>query len=959
MATGRCTFVHGHRMGTLASSCALQPVLRTAKCQPCSVLKHHLALVVLFTVPFSLIAQAEPPEFNRDIRPILSRRCFKCHGPDENAREVDLRLDRREVAVDSGAVVPGNPDESLIMERITSNDPDLRMPPAGDLLSAKEIQMLGAWIESGAGYERHWSYQRPVVAVRPQVRDESWPAGELDFFVLQQIEKSGLTPSPRAKPAALLRRLYLDLIGLPPTVEDVLAFEKQPTPTNYEAHVDRLLRSDRFGEKWAAGWLDLARYADSNGYQHDDLRTMWPYRDWVIRALNDDMPFDQFTIQQLAGDLLPNPSTSQLVATGFNRNVPTNFSGGSKVPEVRANILHDRVATTGAVWLGLTLECAQCHDHKFDAVTQREYYQLYAFFNQAIPEVTQQGQGMFRKLFVGREVTVYATEADEKQARTLRQILEAEEQQLADQEPLDDKRKGTETIARAEKVILDFEQIDPLATNNTSSPAVTSAVEDVPEGGGRRAGKTFVDPPTDAGFFGTGFSFPAQDLSELNEITFWIKTDIASQFNFQVHNRGNQAAVFSFDTFDVKPDTWIRFTAPVDSFKAPPWSTGAVDWSNVMKCQVTAFGSGPYSGKYIMLDSVVGAPASEHELRRKRIDQLRKELSEFETRTMVMQDSDQLQPTHLMIRGDYATLGDRVEADTIAALHPFTTDLPRDRLGLAKWLVAPENPLTARVTVNRIWAEIFGHGIVATPEDFGMQGAAPKHPKLLDWLAVHFVEDGWSLKRLIKTIVMSSTYQQTSSASEELIQKDPENALYARGPRFRLTSELVRDNLLAVSGLLSDKIGGPVVYPAQPEGLWEEILGVDVTKYPTSSGDDRYRRGIYTIWRRGNPYPSMISFDSPDRSRCTVQRDRSNTPLQALTLLNDPVYVEMAVEFSRVIESWNGSDRDKVIRAFRRAVARRPSDDEVQILVELRQIRQSWFPVVQALMNLDETISKS
>ena len=926
-----------------------------------SIRRFALALPAMLIGVDGVLAQTASPDFNRDIRPILSGRCFKCHGPDTNAREADLRLDRREVAIDSGAVVSGSPEESLLMQRITSNDPDLRMPPVGDPLSAKEIEVLEAWIESGAEYERHWSYQRPVIARRPKVSDESWPASELDFFVLHQLDKAGLTPSPRANLAVLLRRLYLDLIGLPPTVDEVLAFEEQPTLANYEAHVDRLLQSDRFGEKWAAGWLDLARYADSNGYQHDDLRTMWPYRDWVIRALNDDMPFDQFTIEQLAGDLLPDPSTSQLVATGFNRNVPTNFSGGSKVPEVRANILHDRVATTGAVWLGLTLECAQCHDHKFDAVTQREYYQFYAFFNQAIPEVTQKGEGMFRKLFVGREVAVYATEADEERARKLRKILEAEELKLAvEDQPLDGKRKGTEeALAHAERAILDFEQIDPVATNNTSNPATTSAVEDVPDGGGKRAAKTVVDPPADASFFGTGFSFPAQDLSQVNEIVFWIKTDIASQFNFQVHNRGNQATVFSFDTFDVKPETWIRFTAPVDSFKTPPWSTGAVDWSNVMKCQITAFGSGPYSGKYIMLDSVVGVTASEHELRRNRIDQLQKELSEVETRTMVMQDSDQQQSTHLMTRGDYATPGDRVETGAIAALHPFATDLPRSRLGLAKWLVAPENPLTARVTVNRIWAEIFGRGIVTTPEDFGMQGAAPSHTKLLDSLAVRFVEDAWSVKRLIKTIVMSSTYQQTSSTSEELIQKDPKNELYARGPRFRLTSELVRDNLLAVSGLLSDNIGGPVVYPVQPEGLWKEILGVDVTEYPTSSGDDRYRRGIYTVWRRGNPYPSMISFDSPDRSRCTVQRDRSNTPLQALTLLNDPLYVEMAVEFSRVIESWQGSDREKVVRAFRRAVARRPGDDEVQILMELRAGGQIWFPVAQALMNLDETISKS
>ena len=921
-----------------------------------SIRRNLLAAVALLIGADGALAQTAAPayDFNRDIRPLLSGKCFKCHGPDAAARQADLRLDRRQVAIDSGAVVARSPEESTLIKRVTSDDPDLRMPPVGDPLSVAEIETLQAWIRNGAKYDQHWSYQRPVIAQRPPVDDKSWPTSEIDHFVLHGIEQAGLTPSLQATPAVLLRRLSLDLVGLPPTVEQVVAFESDPSLKNYEAHVDRLLKSKHFGEKWAAGWLDLARYADSNGYQHDDLRTMWPYRDWVIQALNNDMPFDQFTIEQLAGDLLPNPTTSQLVATGFHRNVPVNFSGGAKVAEVRANILHDRVATTGAVWLGLAVECAQCHDHKFDAVSQREYYQLYAYFNRAIAEVAQKSDTMFKKLFVGREVVVYESAADQRKVAELSRSLAEEESQLA--------RAGQPTDKPVTEIaILDFEGTDPVAANSTSHPADTTAVRDTPRKGGKSAARTVVKPTArDAGFFGTAFSFPARDFSELSSISFWIKTDIASQFNFQVHNGDQRASVFGFSTTDAKRATWTRIQAPVASFSVPPWSAGAVDWSNVSKIQVTAFGNGPYAGKYITLDSVTGRQPSQRGMRLKRIEQLRAQIAGLQTSTMVMQDAQQPPATHVMIRGDYTAPGDRVETGVLGALHPLDPALPHNRLGLAKWLVAPENPLTARVTVNRIWAELFGRGIVTTPEDFGMQGEAPSHPQLLDWLAVRFVQEGWSVKRLIKSVVMSSTYQQTSMASEDQLKKDSANKWYARGPRFRLSAELVRDNLLAVSGLLSRKIGGPVVYPAQPDGLWMEILSVmDMKEYPTSTGDDRHRRGIYTVWRRGNPYPSMINFDSPNRSVCTAKRDRSNTPLQALTLLNDPVYVEMATEFATTIWSWNGSDREKVVRAFRTAISRRPGDDEVMILLELRRKRGSWFAVAQALLNLDETITKS
>ncbi len=861
-----------------------------------------LFAVAFFVGAREVSAQPESLSYNRDIRPILSGKCFKCHGPDAGAREADLRFDRREDAIDFAAIVPGEPDESSLIERVTSSDPDLRMPPEGEPLSLKEIGKLAAWIRDGAKYERHWSYIKPALPVLPQVRNESWPANEIDFFILARIEAKGrsrktsgasggdarilaalatatLEPSPRAEPAVLLRRLHLDLIGLPPSVAEVEAFEADPSVKNYEAQVDRLLHSKHFGEKWATYWLDLARYADSNGYQHDDLRNIWPYRDWVIRALNDDMPFDQFTVEQLAGDLLPDPSTEQLVATGFHRNVPTNFSGGAKVPEVRANVIHDRVSTTGTAWLGMTLGCAQCHDHKFDPVTQREYYQLYAFFNQAAPEVAMKGEKMFKKVFTGREIPVYASDADRRRADEIRRLLVHEEQQLED----------TKAIARADQAN-------------------------------------------------------------------WERQFI----------RSKRGATIPWEQFPYNLRNGDRYLAQ-DPTKRTPDAKNRIDTLLLYDHSAT----GPHV---------------------KRLYRLRQELKRVAPLTMVMQNAEQPPTSHIFIRGDYTSLGEPVEPGAPAVLHDFDVSLPRNRLGLARWLVDPDNPLTSRVAVNRIWAEIFGRGLVATPEDFGLQGEPPTHPALLDWLAVDFVGQGWSVKRLIKTMVLSSMYQQTSrvslheggrvsSRSRKTSGGDPkdlqhsidgespnscpsgdevdsENRLYWRGPRFRLSAELIRDHLLAVSGLLSHEVGGPPVYPRQPSGLWKEIVGATETRYPTSSGDDRYRRGIYTVWRRGNPYPSMITFDATGRSTCIVRRDRSNTPLQALTLLNDPVFVEMAAAFASVMESWNGGDRDKVTRAFRRTLARRPNENELEILLGVYRQRESWFAVAQVLLNLDEAINK-
>lgn len=785
------------------------------------------------------VCRAQEVSFSQDVRPILSGRCFKCHGPDAEAREGDLRLDKRKDAIDVDAIVPGAPDSSTIVERITSTDPDTRMPPNGEPLSKVEIERLSAWIKSGAKYEKHWAYVKPN---EPEVPERT---NAIDHFVRRRLNAHGLKPSPQAEPAVLIRRLSLDLIGLPPTIEQVQAFERHPSDSNYEAEIDRLLASKHFGEKWALHWLDLARYADSNGYQHDDLRTMWPYRDWVVKAFNDDMPFDKFTIDQLAGDLLPNPTRDQLIATGFHRNVATNFSGGAKVAEIRANILHDRVSTTGQVWLGMTMECCQCHDHKFDPIPQTDYYRLYAYFNLAIPEVAREGPAMFKKKFIGADVAYFPSEQIESKVNAIDRQIKLEQ-------------------------------------------------------------------------------------AALNRAKPWARERQAEWENeFRDSGRGDSIP-------------WERF----------PWSLrGGARMLNIPREQRTAdesanieallFYDHPLTGPYV-----------------RATDRLREAIAELAPRTMVMQDSETPVATHVFDRGDYASPGLRVRPGTPGILHALDPGLPPNRLGLAKWIIHPDNPLTARVTVNRFWAELFGQGIVSTPEDFGMQSAPASHPELLDWLAVDFVHNGWSMKKLIKTMVMSSTYRQTAAVPPAKISSDPTNRWLAHGPRLRLTGELIRDNALAIAGQLTETIGGPSVYPPQPDGLWQEISGADVTVYPTSLGEDRFRRGLYTFLRRGNPNPMLLNFDGSNRSSCTLKRDRSNTPVQALNLLNDPVFVEATRAFAELIQRSEGDVETKVTMAFRRAVARRPTEAEIRSLTRLHRKHGDWFSVAQVLLNLDETITK-
>ncbi len=669
-----------------------------------------MATRLLACALFAAAGLAAEVDFQTQIRPILARKCFACHGPDEQARQANFRLDSRDAATGGTGsypgIVPGNSARSRVFARVT--DAKRPMPPSGERLSAEEVELLRRWIDEGAEYQQHWAFRRPVRPERPAVRDTTWPRSEIDYFVLARLEKEGLKPSPEADPFTLARRVALDLTGLPPSRDALDRFLAAPSPAAYEALVDGLLASPSYGERWARVWLDLARYADTQGYESDSRRTIWPYRDWVIKAFNENMPFDRFTLLQLAGDLLPSPSTDDLIATGFHRNTMTNSEGGTDDEEFRDAAVKDRVAVTGQVWMGLTWGCAQCHTHKYDPLSHKEYYQLYAFFNQTEDE---------------------------------------------------DKPDDRPVLKLGDKVsTLIMRELPPEKRRNT-----------------------------------------------------------------RIHERGN-------------------FLNP----------------------------------------------------------------------------------------------GAEVDAETPKAFHPFPPDASRNRLGLAKWLVNPENPLTARVQANRFWARLFGRGLVESEEDFGTQGLAPTHPDVLDWLATEFVRLNWDTKALLKTIVMSATYRQSSDVSPELYERDPYNRLLARGARFRLDAEVVRDQALAVSGLLSAKAGGPTVMPWQPEGIWMVVYNSD--RWETSKGEDRYRRSLYTFNRRSAPYPSMINYDAPTGEVCTIRRVRTNTPLQALTTLNDPVSMEAAQHLAlSTLKEANRSDKDRAEQMFRRVLIRPPSPAEVKRILALHR----------------------
>lgn len=782
-------------------------------------------LLTACTLAGNLFA-AEEINFNRDIRPILSENCFFCHGQDENKREAGLRLDVREVAVDAYAIAPGDPEASELVLRIHSEDPDAVMPPpeSNRQLSAEQKKLLERWIDEGAKYQSHWAFETPLRPAEPEVNDASWVHNPIDRFVLAKLEMERLSPSPEADRTTLIKRLSIDLIGLPPTPQEVEAFVTDADPLAYEKLVDRLLQSRHYGERMALPWLDAARYADSNGFQQDGDTWQWIWRDWVVRALNEDLPFDQFTVWQLAGDLLPNATTDQKIASGFNRNHLLNGEGGAIPEEQRFVILFDRIDTTATNWLGLTMACAQCHDHKYDPITQRDYYSLLDAFNRVPESGTPQRQSA--RIRVAAPFIELPTE--ENQAR----IAEFESQI---------------TLAEAD-------------ARRTADAAFT----------GWREGILADGDPADAKELPEALvallKKPEEERSEDEKKT--LADGLRKHFDDKVRSTlaGELPAIG-------KPDN--------------------------LKSQLSAY----------------------------RGDQI--------PRIMVMSD-EKPRETHILDRGEYLKPLEKVSFATPAFLPPMADDAPANRLGFAQWLVSPEHPLTARVQVNRMWQHFFGTGIVKTSEDFGVQSEYPQHKDLLDWLAVEFRECGWSMKKMHRLIVTSSTYRQSSRVLPIHRQRDSENRFFARSSRFRMPSAILRDWALASSDLLDDRIGGVPVYPYQPENVWEALA---ITKerdftYPKSSGRDLYRRSLYTFWRRTVRPANM--FDASNRQACRVRSAVTSTPLHALTTLNDPTWVEAARILARRSMQAGETLDDQLDFAIRHVLCRAPTE------ADLKQLRHAF-----------------
>lgn len=967
-----------------------------------SLVVHHLRMTVALTLAgvtaWCAALRAAAPDFRFEIRPILAKNCFPCHGPDEAQRQAELRLDVRQAALDHGALVPGAPDASEMLRRISIQDADERMPPeeTGRQLSAAEIETIRQWIADGAEYAPHWSYAPPQRPALPTVARADWCRNDVDRFVLARLEQAGLQPEPKADRYRLIRRLTFDLTGLPPTLEEVEQFVRDERPDAYAHLVDRLLASPAYGEHWARKWLDLARYADTNGYEADKRRTVWPYRDWVIHALNADMPFDEFTIEQLAGDLLPNATPDQIVATAFHRNTMQNDEGGTDDEEYRVAAIIDRVNTTMQVWMGTTMGCCQCHSHKFDPFTQREYYQLFAFFNQT-------------------------ADADRDDQKPLLSTISATQKQLkADLErQRDDAKREYEELAAAlansqreweDAVARDVPWRPLKPTQVTSQGGATCAIQDdgsVLVSGNRPNVDTYtIQARPDAGMITalrievlSDTSPPGGETGGADDRDFVLsRVQVFQDSLGHAENIARAGADSEREGFpaqhviensDVKRRGWspdpraagtpslsLGFERPIHVVSSSPLKIvldqqATLDdrpgqtlkhfrlmvTSNPLAATTTTVP--PRIRETARTPAEKRTPADKNEitnhyrsivpelkklvaLQEELEHRLKEELRPVEVPVMKELPPDEQRATHLFVRGSFLNPGEVVAADTPAAFPQLPTDLPKNRLGLARWLVDPINPLTARVVANRHWEQLFGTGIVLTSEDFGSQGMLPSHPELLDWLAVELRDNRWSLKHLTKTIVMSAAYRQSSRVTPEKLERDPDNRLISRGPRVRLSAEQIRDQALAVSGLLSRKIGGPSVMPPQPDGVWQVVYNDD--RWITSKGEDRYRRGLYTFWRRTSPYPSAMALDATSRETCTIRRVTTNTPIAAFALLNDPVFIEAAQALARrVMESIDAEPVARATYAFRSVLGRPPKPEETERLVNLHDTELEHF----------------
>jgi hypothetical protein len=972
--------------------------------------------------------------FNAKVRPILARHCFKCHGPDDKARKAKLRLDRRDAALRGGrskqpAIVPEHPEQSELIRRIFAEDEGEIMPPphTKNPLAEEDKQILKRWIAEGAAYRLHWAFVPPKQQALPTVQQTNWPRNAIDYFILARLEAEGLKPSPEADRYTLARRLYLDLIGLPPTPEEAEAFVQDKSPDAYEKLVDRLLASPHYGERWARRWLDLARYADTNGYEKDRPRSIWPYRDWVINALNADMPFDRFTIEQLAGDLLPDATQAQKIATGFHRNTMLNEEGGIDPLEYRFYAVVDRVAVTGTTWLGLTVGCAQCHTHKFDPIPHREYYQFLAFLNNADepvlpvrhPDITRQRQEIEKKIAarIAELPNRFPPQSDgrthferkyhewqkREAARTVRWTVLRPASAKANLPHL--------TVLEDNSVFVSGDQsksdIYDLAFRSDLRGVTALRLEVLPDDRLPAAGpgRVYYEGPF-GDFFLSEFRVTAGDKKVAvakashsfasGNATADKAIDGDPQTGWSINGGQGRAhtAVFALaaplaEARDLRVQMLFEryYSAGLGRFRISATTDSRPAVARDMPADVENALLIPEEERTdeqkhrLLQQFLLTAPELAKE--RAEIDRLRKQLPAYPT-TLVMQERppENPRPTFVHNRGEFLQPKERVEPNVFSVLPPLPKEAPRNRLGLAQWLVSPDNPLTGRVTMNRQWAAFFGRGIVPTLQDFGYQGERPSHPKLLDWLAVELVKQGWSIKKMHKLIALSATYRQASRVTPELAAKDPNNLLLARGPRVRLEAEQLRDAVLRSSGLLSEKIGGPSVFPPQPPGVTTEGAYGQL-QWKVSEGPDRYRRGLYTFSKRTAPFAMFTTFDAPSGEVCVARREVSNTPLQALTLLNDPAFTEAAQALGRMMAARKGTVAERVDYLFRRCLTRPPSAEETTKLVKFFQAqkhrcerkeldaakiagtgsgdvneRAAWTALARTLFNLDEAIVK-
>jgi hypothetical protein len=979
--------------------------------------------------------------FNRDIRPILSDNCYACHGPDEKRRKAGLRLDIREAAIrehkGSRGIHPGHPESSAIMDRITTGDAEDLMPPpdSNKTLFPEEIELLREWIKQGAGWQDHWAFVQPTRPAVPATRESERLVNPIDAFVARRLEQEDLHPSEEAQREILIRRATFDLTGLPPTPSEVNDFVNDPNPNAYEKVIDRLLASERYGERMTVMWLDAARYGDTSVFHADGPRDMWPWRDWVINAYNANMPFDQFTVEQLAGDLLPGATVDQQVASAFNRNNGTTDEGGAIAEEYRVEYAVDRVKTTATIWMALTMECAQCHDHKYDPISQKEYYGFFAYFNQSADKGMQTRKGNEPPL------VSFFTEDQEIQIKGLSQSIAGSDAALNDHRPIALKNFAAwdKQLSQSKGDALppppnlvhyfpldtagDGELVDSVSGSvGKVSKGKIAATERAP---GKPAlnlnGKTVVqfeglkDIDHDTPFtFSTWVRLPKGQtggpvFARMNVANahrgydLWIQGN-AVGVHFISSWPANALKVVSLDK--LKTEKWQHIAVTYDGkHKAAglkiyidgKLSKNKIEQNSLSKTTITTV---PFqlaarsNGGGTKLDvddiKIFHRALSQAELKnldqdpikqilalapktrtkdqvallqnhfllaedktyaaltakRKTLLGQKQKVEAAKMTTMIMGEAMPMRPTYLLNRGSYDTpMKDKaIPTGVPAALNPLPKDAPQNRLGLARWVVNPANPLTARVAVNRYWQMFFGNGLVTTVDDFGSQGEWPSHPALLDWLAVDFTDSDWDVKRMIKQMLMSATYRQSSRITPELQQRDPGNRLLARGPRFRLQGEFIRDNALALAGLLIDTVGGPGVKPYQPPGLWNEVsLGGNV-RFVADKGRKLYRRSMYTYWKRSSPAPSMIIFDAPSREKCVVKRQRTNTPLQALVTLNDPQFIEASRAIAeRVMLEGGKTDADKIEFAWKLVTARSPSMSRSQALQNLFQEELSLF----------------